>query len=145
MSPRVAPAVPTPKILTKQIMQVIELLNRHHFTGIDENSLQSGISQVLAAAGIDHEREVSLSRRDRIDVLLGDSGIGIECKVKGSPNQTAAQLIRYLGHDRIQGLILVTSRLQVGSGLPPHLRITGSDGEVREKPLRVLPVRRAFL
>ncbi|MBF6618804.1 MAG: hypothetical protein ITG02_01055, partial [Patulibacter sp.] len=53
-------------------------------------------------------REVRLSVRDRIDHVVGR--IGIECKVAGDPDSVRRQMERYADHDRIEALVLVTTR-----------------------------------
>ena len=58
---------------------------------------------------VDCRREVRLSPRDRID-LMTECGIGIECKIKGSPTIIVNQLLRYAEHDAVKSLILVTSK-----------------------------------
>jgi hypothetical protein len=77
---------------------------------------------------LEFEREVKLNATDRIDFLVGT--VGIECKVDGSKNAVASQLLRYAESDRISGLILVTIR-------NTH-RFGGT--ELLGKPLRVMRI-----
>jgi len=92
--------------------------------------MQACVAQALAEAGIPHEREVILSPRDRIDLCA--LGCGIECKIEGSMSEVTRQVIRYLGHERIAGLLLVTGRARLGRGLPAEISLAGM-----AKPLRV--------
>ncbi|MGH2878927.1 MAG: hypothetical protein ACRDK4_04880 [Solirubrobacteraceae bacterium] len=89
---------------------IVEALRAVRFNYGDEDRLQEGIAAALAAVGFDVEREVRLSARDRIDLLVGR--VGIEVKVAGSPGSVANQLLRYAKSDRIDGLVLVTSRVR---------------------------------
>lgn len=65
-----------------QAAEIAELLSRYKFSWTNEEDLQRSIAQVLAAAGIEFQREVGLNARDRIDFRIGQ--IGIECKVAHS-------------------------------------------------------------
>lgn len=104
----------------------------------DEYRLQDGCAVVLAARGFAVEREVSLSRADRIDLLVGQ--IGIECKVDGSPSAVVRQCLRYLNVPRIAALVLVTGRASVGRLLPNRVTVAG-----RVKQLRVVETWRTSL
>lgn len=93
--------------------QVIEALRTSRFTHSNEEELQRGIEQAFASAGIEAQREVRLSGRDRIDFLVG--GIGVEVKVAGSAASAFRQLERYAESDLVEELVLVTDRAQVGA------------------------------
>jgi hypothetical protein len=71
-----------------------------------EAHLQEGLSRLFAEANIAARREVRLSRRDRPDFLIGT--VAVEVKVKGSPAEVRRQLARYLSHDAINAVVLVT-------------------------------------
>lgn len=74
-----------------------------------EEALQSAIAAALAARGVPFEREVSLSRADRIDfVVLGR--VGLEVKVGGALAAVTRQLHRYAQSERLAALMLVTTR-----------------------------------
>ena len=94
-----------------------------------EDRMQACVAQALAEAGIPHEREVILSPRDRIDLYA--LGCGIECKIEGSMSDVTRQVIRYLGHERIAGLLLVTGRARLGRSLPPEITLGGTTKPVR--------------
>lgn len=74
----------------------------------NESELQLAIAERFTQAGVAFEREVSLSRVDRIDFLVG--GIGIEVKTKGAENAIVRQLARYAQSPRVDALVLVTTR-----------------------------------
>lgn len=88
---------------------VADLLGAHRFAVLDEHHLQAGIGEILAAAGIKHEREVRLSGRDRVDFLTA-AGVGIEVKVAGAAPPVLGQLARYAQSNRVASLLLVTTR-----------------------------------
>lgn len=77
----------------------------------DEATLQAALDGMLTSAGVGFRREFRLggTSRDRIDFLL-DDGIGIEVKVDGSAPNLARQVLRYVQHEEVQGLIVVTTR-----------------------------------
>lgn len=74
-------------------------------------------------------REHTLTRTDRIDFLLGRTGI--EVKVKGPSAEVTRQLWRYVESDQIDDLILVTTRRE-------HLRVIGQSAIFDGKPVHVL-------
>lgn len=86
-----------------------EAIRAVRFSYSSEADLQEGISRALAAAGIDHEREVDLGV-GRIDLLVGR--VGVEVKVAGGPAEVGRQALRYLRSDRLDSLVLVTSRVK---------------------------------
>lgn len=86
-----------------------ELLRGYRLPFGTEAELQAAVARVLDEIGIEHSREFRFSPRDRIDFLAAN-GIGIECKIDGSPSQVLGQLLRYAERDEVQALILVTSR-----------------------------------
>jgi hypothetical protein len=73
-----------------------------------EEDLQQGILEALIGQGFAARREVRLSPRNRIDLLVGR--IGIEVKVGGIGRNVERQLARYAASDLIDGLVLVTNR-----------------------------------
>lgn len=95
-----------------------------------EERMQVRIAELFELAGIPCEREVRLSAHDRIDLLA--LGCGIECKIDGSSTQVTRQVIRYLEHPRIAGLLLVTGRARLGRILPASIAVGGA-----AKPVRV--------
>lgn len=113
---------------TSTLALVVGSIHSRQFTHADESELQRGLAQAFAEDGLDAQREVRLSQRDRIDFLVG--AVGIEVKVKGSAAKVLAQLERYAESDLIDELVLVTSRIQAAA----------LSGEVGGKPLRVVPI-----
>ncbi len=90
---------------------------RYHATS--EADIQRALGQALTRLGIPHIREHVLTARDRLDFLvspdltpaLSGAGLGIEVKVGGSAQDAVRQVHRYLQHDALTGILLVTTRL----------------------------------
>jgi hypothetical protein len=119
-------------------------LSTTRFAVSDESRLQAGITQLFTSRCIPFAREVRLSPEDRIDFLVVDR-IGVECKVDGSPTAVVQQVLRYLQHPPLTALILLTSRLRLGNGLPSELEVTHPDGSRVLKPLLVVGLWRGGL
>jgi hypothetical protein len=73
-----------------------------------EELLQQAVEKLLRGAGIDYAAQFRLSASDRVDVLVGR--VGIELKIKGRNAEIVRQLHRYVQHDAIDGILLITSR-----------------------------------
>lgn len=86
---------------------VTDVVRTARFSFGDEDALQAGIADALINAGYAVAREVRLTARDRIDLLV-HGGIGIEVKIAGSASAARRQLARYAEHESIKELILVT-------------------------------------
>ena len=110
--------------------QVLAVLQAVDFTYADEYDLQEAIAAALTAAGLPAAREVPLGAL-RVDVLVGR--IGVEVKIKGSPSDVVRQLQRYAHSDRIDELVLATTR-------SAHLAVPQT---LAGKPVHVCPLWRA--
>jgi len=106
--------------------QISSLLAPAPFLFSSEIELQDAIARAFAREGIAFEREVHLGEPGNIDFMIGD--VGIEIKVKGGLSAITRQLHRYAACERIQGLLLVTTKMQ-HDALPDSLN---------GKPLRVI-------
>jgi hypothetical protein len=98
----------------------------------NEYDLQKQIDIELTSAKLSHVAEYRLDQHDRPDFLVftvGDAGIAVEVKVAGTPGIVANQLRRYLEHDVVTGVILVTTIAR--HRMVPQLIRT-------EKPVRVV-------
>jgi hypothetical protein len=87
---------------------VTAALSRYRIVCNAEAELQAAIADAMRAAGLPCEREVPLTPRDRIDLLV--DRVGIEVKVAGSLHVVARQLQRYAASDRVDELVLVTTK-----------------------------------
>lgn len=105
--------------------EILVALRAATFTYTDEISLHNEISDVLTAAGITHAREVVMGPRNRIDLLVGRTGI--EVKIAGQVANVTRQLQRYAERDEIDSLILITTIAKHStiprtiSGKPVHI------------------------
>lgn len=107
---------------------LVDAIRRRRFRYVDEDELQRGLAAALEADGFEIEREVILSPRDRIDILAGR--VGIEVKVAGQAASVVRQLERYAESDRVDELVLVTSRVR-------HLAVPS---EIGGKPVSVVAI-----
>lgn len=98
---------------------LIEVLRSVRFRYSSEEDLQLGIDQVLRNRSVVFEREVRLDPHNRIDFLV-EGGIGIEVKIDGSVEELGRQVLRYLLHERVQEVVVVTTRA-THRDLPPTL------------------------
>lgn len=102
------------------IEAVVAELKRHRFTAANEKELQVGVARVLDAMGLKYEREVRLSEHDVVDFFVAPA-LGIELKVGGGLAAVTRQCYRYLGHDELSELLVVTTRSRLAQ-LPPQMR-----------------------
>ena len=116
--------------LGRDLYNVWIALSSCRFRFSHEQELVLGIAEALDIAGIYYEREVRLSKADRLDFLTAD-GTCIEVKVDGSFAEAARQVYRYSMLDRVLAIIVVTSR-SVHREMPEW---------INGKPVRVLHVR----
>lgn len=97
--------------ITEKLQAIGLLLSRFRFRFSNEAELQDGIEKILqntAFASI-FSREVVIEDIGRPDFLV-DGDIAIETKIGGSANELMRQVARYAQSDRIQGILVVTSR-----------------------------------
>lgn len=107
---------------------VVDVIDAHRFTYASEDALQEGLAAALDAAGLHVQREVLLSARDRVDLLVGR--VAVEVKVAGTNAGVFRQLVRYAGSGDVDELVLVTTRRR-HSAIPR---------DVAGKPLTVVQV-----
>ena len=84
-----------------------KLLSNQAYTITEERLIQDKIEAVLNTKKVQHLREAHLTKRDRIDFLVGT--IGIEVKLKTPVTQVTRQLHRYAQSDLISELLLITT------------------------------------
>jgi hypothetical protein len=96
------------------LTELRDYLLAHDVRGINEDAMQRKVLDVLAAwpRRLPIVREHRLSKKERLDFAVRNAVelLAIECKVKGSFAQVLSQCARYLVHDCIGGLLLVTTR-----------------------------------
>lgn len=91
-----------------ELDEVLGALRAVRFRYRDEYQLQDGVEAALRAAELPAQREVRLTPRDRVDVLVGT--VGIECKVAGSTGSVLRQLERYSESPLIESIVVVTDQ-----------------------------------
>ena len=111
---------------------IIEVFERYRVSCANEKELQRAIAAIFDLEGCEYDREVSLAPGDRIDFLV--AGVGIEVKTGGSRTSLLRQLHRYAKHEKIECLLVISSR---GS-------LTSMPETVRGKPIHVLYVGNPF-
>jgi hypothetical protein len=105
----------------------------HRFNFGNEEEFQRGIAEAFKTMGIEYQREVVLTKKDRIDFMLAD-GLGVEVKIDGSISALTRQLHRYAQLETIKALVVVTGRV----------RLTKLPNAMNGKTVNVIPVLRAF-
>lgn len=93
-----------PRILAQRIAVICE---RTRINVSTEVAAHNDVTRALEAAGFEVRREIRLSARDRIDVMV--AGVGIEVKIKGSRRDIYRQLERYAESPEVTALVLATS------------------------------------
>lgn len=108
-SARLAAAHATAESVARRMTAMVDTLRPYRFNYTNEDELQQALAEILNEHPLwDARREVRLSAHDRIDLLVND--IGVEVKVAGSAGALHRQITRYLHHDEVRALIVVTSR-----------------------------------
>lgn len=110
---------------------LIAILSRCRLLVEKEVDTQNAIAAELARAGVEHRREVRLTTSDRIDFMVGSTGV--EVKVGGAKRAILRQLERYADSDAVETLVLVTN---VALGLPSQLN---------GKPVHLVSIGRGWL
>jgi len=95
--------------------EMAKYLSGFSFRFNNEKELQYGIDQALQKCEEPYLPEYVLSKTDRVDFYMTETGIGIEVKTNDSKggaslSQVTRQLWRYAKIDAIKAIILVTSR-----------------------------------
>jgi len=104
--------VEEPKALLEAIRST-----RFHYTS--EDDLQRGLAALLDQLGVQYEREFHLDAQSRIDFLV-EGGLGVEMKIDGPVSELGYQILRYLQHDAVKAMLVVTTRSS-HRDLPPAL------------------------
>jgi len=86
-----------------------KLISSYGYHFCNEKDLQDALEEVFRAGGVEYRREVSLTKADRIDFMIGS--VGLEVKVGSSYADVVRQLHRYANLAGISELVLVTNRL----------------------------------
>lgn len=98
-----------------------------------EKGVHDAVESLLREAGLDPEREVRLTARDRVDLMVGR--VAVEIKVAGDVIDVLRQCQRYARSDQVDSVLLVTTS-------PGHTNIPPAVGG---KPLRAIYVGGGWL
>ena len=102
------PEINEGKVSFWALKEITDLIVKTRFSFADERQLQDRIEDLFKTNSIPYLREFIMSPANRIDFLCGR--IGIEVKVKSPVATVERQLRRYSTDERIDSLILVTTR-----------------------------------
>lgn len=102
-----------------QVAAVTAALSSLRFRYRDEFDLHLALSARLTEMSIEHQHEVVVPGRGRIDFLF--DRVGMEVKIKGAAAQVQRQLERYAATGLFDHLILLTTR-PVHRSIPRVLR-----------------------
>lgn len=72
-----------------------------------EAEMQEAIESLLTQRGITFQREFVLSKKDRVDFMIGN--VAVECKIKGPAMSVYRQIQRYATYDCVQAIVLFTA------------------------------------
>lgn len=92
------------------IDELLGIIAGYQYAFSGERALADALEDVLVGAGLGPERELRLDERSRLDLFV--DGIAIEVKVDSDAAEVYRQLRRYAAHERVEGIILVTSRVR---------------------------------
>jgi hypothetical protein len=90
------------------LRRILEALPRFRYRLSNEESVQSGIAEVLKLNGIGCERERAIEG-DRFDFLCA-GGVAIEVKVDGSYSEVVRQVERYCRREEVTAVVVATTR-----------------------------------
>jgi len=105
--------------MTVTLAAILGAFERYQLRFGSEAELQDAIADVLEREWIAFAREVSLNPRQRLDFLCGS--VAIEVKTRGSLSDLTRQVHGYLEDDRVEALVVVTSRSRLCQ-LPGSMR-----------------------
>lgn len=74
----------------------------------EERKLADEFEQLLRMGGFEYEREFVLGEKDRLDFFV--AGVAVEIKTASGYNAVLRQLGRYAEHERVEAVLLITTR-----------------------------------
>jgi hypothetical protein len=118
-------------LTTEKIAEITAALNKRRLSLHDEKVLQNEIELIFREKNIWHLREHHLSAKDILDFML--SGVALEVKLKASTRDLYRQISRYLQHDSVRGLVLVTNK---------YIRLPA---QINNKPVTIIRLGQSWL
>lgn len=117
----------TPRVDAIQWIENLgNVLNRYRFNFSNEKDLQAGMRRVFETLGEEFSAEHHLSDDDIVDFYFPNKKVGIEAKIDHSLSDLTRQIHRYVQHESILGILVVTSKTRLAN-LPE---------EMNNKPIR---------
>lgn len=101
-------------------------LSKYRFSFSHEKDLQAGIRTAFAVMGGEFISEHRLSDSDIVDFYWPEQKVAVEVKIDHSLSDLTRQIHRYVQHDSVHGLLLVTSKT----------RLTNLPEDINRKPVR---------
>lgn len=101
-----------PDYLPPTIKGLCQAIQAFRLPCVNEQALQDGIATALKTAGIEFEREVVVSPRDRFDFFIEPLGLVIEVKTKPGRSALIRQIKRYADLSLVR-MVAVVSRTPV--------------------------------
>jgi hypothetical protein len=108
------------------IEHLSKTLNSYRFNFSNEKDLQAGMKKVFERLGEEFLAEHRLSDEDIVDFYFPKKKIGVEAKIDHSLSELTRQIHRYVQHESILGILVVTSKARLAN-LPE---------EMNHKPIR---------
>jgi hypothetical protein len=103
-----------PRYQAKTWLKTIDdLLKQYNFNYTNEDELQRGIGEVFGTIDEPFVSECIISKADRIDFYWPGPQIGVEVKIKHSLSALTRQVHRYVQHDSIRGLLIVSGKVRL--------------------------------
>jgi hypothetical protein len=87
---------------------IVNTLGRFIVFYAPERQVHDAVEDILEREGYEPAREVRISNRDRVDLLV--DRVAVEVKITGDVRAVERQVNRYLESDQIDGLVLATTR-----------------------------------
>lgn len=112
--------------MMETVDRILELCRTIRCQTATERELQDALEVLLRENFSSVTREAQLGPKDIVDFLVDDA-VAVEVKVDQSPMAVTRQLQRYAAHEKVQSLVLVTTRAK-------HKSVQRS---LRKKPVRV--------
>ena len=91
----------------KIINEILSLIDQYKIIFKDEKDLQQKIEKILNSNNIEFQREHDLGDLGIVDFFK--DGVAFEIKIKGQKKAIYRQCRRYLEHDSVKSLVLITS------------------------------------
>jgi len=97
------------------IEHLSSVLGRYRFNFSNEKELQAGIGKVFGTLGGVFFAEHRLSDEDIVDFYWPEKKVAVEAKIDHSLSELTRQIHRYVQHEEVRGILLVTSKTRLAN------------------------------